>query len=140
VEWGDLHDNQAQGARLPKQSEGKTRYLTPGELRAALEIAPEWMRAPMAFAACTGMRRGSLLGLKWMDVDKKQRRIYLRETKNGTLQVLPLSDSALQILGSLPHGKPSELVFVDVDAAKLSVYTKRVFGSLGIMDASFHTR
>ncbi len=47
VEWGELHENAASGARLPKQPEGKTRYLTPGELRAALEIAPEWMRAPI---------------------------------------------------------------------------------------------
>ncbi len=137
VEWGELHENVATGARLPKQPEGKTRFLLPGELRAALEIAPEWLRAPMALAVATGMRRGSLLGLRWMDVDYKLRRIYIR-TKT-TPQVLPLNDAALQVLASLPAGASSDLVFAGVDAKLLSVTTRRVFAKLGIMDASFHT-
>ncbi len=83
VEWGELNTNPAAGARLPQLLPGKTRYLTPGELKAALESAPEWMRAPMAFAACTGVRRGEMLALRWMDVDFRNRRLYLRETKNG---------------------------------------------------------
>jgi integrase len=139
VEWGELNQNPAAGARLPKLSPGKTRYLTPGELKAALESAPEWMRAPMAFAACTGVRRGEMLSLKWMDVDLKNRRLYLRETKNGALRILPLSASALMILHSLPTGAAADTVFAGVDAAMLSVYTKRVFKRLGIPDASFHT-
>jgi integrase len=139
VEWGELHQNPAQGARLPKLPEGKTRYLTPGELQAALEIAPEWMRAPMALAVCTAMRRGSLLGLRWMDVDLPRRRIYLRTTKSGPMQVLPLSDSALQVLDSLPVGGSSDLVFPGLGGAALTVATRRVFAKLGILDASFHT-
>jgi len=138
VEWGELHQNPAQGARLPKLPEGKTRYLTPGELQAALEIAPEWMRAPMALAVCTAMRRGSLLGLRWMDVDVRQRHIYLRTTKNGPMEVIPLSDSALQVFDSLPAGGAADLVFPG-GAAALTVATRRVFAKLGIMDASFHT-
>ncbi|MGA7317672.1 MAG: tyrosine-type recombinase/integrase [Silvibacterium sp.] len=92
--------NPAAGARLPKLPPGRTRYLTPGELRAALESAPEWMRAPMAFAACTGVRRGEMLSLRWMDVDRQHQRLYLRETKNGALRILPLSAAALQVLSS----------------------------------------
>jgi len=139
VEWGELNQNPAAGARLPKLPPGRTRYLTPGELKAALESAPEWMRAPMAFAACTGVRRGEMLALRWMDVDVANRRLYLRETKNGALRILPLSAAALQVLGSLPQGMASEAVFAGVDAAQLSVYIKRVFKRLGILDASFHT-
>jgi integrase len=139
VEWGLLHDNAASGARLPKLPAGRTRYLTPGELRAALESAPNWLRAPMAFAACTGVRRGEMLSLRWMDVDLEHRRLYLRETKNGNLRVLPLSEAALSVLNSLPMGGSSDAVFADVDPARLSVYTRRVFARLGITDASFHT-
>ncbi len=139
VEWDLLNENPAAGARLPKLPPGKTRYLTPGELKAALQTAPEWLRAPMAFAACTGVRRGEMLSLRWMDVDKANRRVYLRETKNGALRILPLSDAALTVLGSLPEGVAAAPVFAGVDAAKLSVYTKRIFERLGIPDASFHT-
>jgi integrase len=139
VEWGELNQNPAAGARLPQLQPGRTRYLTPGELKAALESAPDWMRAPMAFAACTGVRRGEMLSLRWMDVDAKNKRLYLRETKNGALRILPLSAAALQVLGSLPSGKAGDPVFAGVGAANLSVYTKRVFKRLGITDASFHT-
>lgn len=139
VEWGELNQNAAAGARLPQLPPGRTRYLTPGELKAALEIAPEWLRAPMAFAACTGVRRGELLSLRWLDVDTKNKRLYLRETKNGNLRILPIPEFALTVLASLPEGGPSDPVFAGVDPAFLSVYCKRVFKKIGAPDASFHT-
>lgn len=139
VEWELLTVNPAQGAKLPRQSEGRTRYLSPTEFKAALEAAPDWMRAPMALAAFTGMRRGEILGLCWKDVDLDGQRVYLTETKNGTLRVVALNALAVQVLKSLPVGEPGTLVFPDVDAARLSVYTRRVFASVGIMDASFHS-
>lgn len=139
VEWELLNNNAAQGARLPKLPQGRTRYLSPTELKAALEAAPEWMRAPLALAAFTGMRRGELLGLRWADVDLDARRVYLRETKNGSLRVLALNRLALAVLLSLPHGAPDDRVLVDLDGKKLSVYTRRIFKSLGIADASFHS-
>lgn len=139
VEWELLVTNPAQGAKLPKLSEGRTRYLSPTEFKAALEAAPDWMRAPMALAAFTGMRRGEILGLCWKDVDLDGQRVYLTETKNGTLRVLALNQLAVQVLKSLSVGEPAQLVFPDVDAARLSVYTRRVFASVGIEDASFHS-
>jgi integrase len=139
VEWELLTVNPAQGAMLPRQSEGRTRYLSPTEFKAALEAAPDWTRGPMALAAFTGMRRGEILGLCWKDVDLDGQRVYLPDTKNGTLRVLTLNQLATQVFKSLPVGEPGTLVFLDVDAAKLSTYTKRVFASVGIMDASFHS-
>ncbi|HUA98399.1 MAG TPA: site-specific integrase [Terracidiphilus sp.] len=139
VKWGLLNQNAAEDAELPKEPEGRTRYLTPGEFRAALEIAPEWMRAPLAFAVATGVRRGELLNLRWMDADSSHKRLYVRETKNGEMRVLPVSNSALEILASLPQGTASEPVFNGIDPQQLSVYTIRVFKRLGIKDASFHT-
>jgi len=138
-QWELLNRNAAHGVTPPKEPKGRTRYLTPGELKAALESAPEWMRAPMAFAACTGCRRGELLGLKWMDVDFDRRLFYLRETKNGDTRILRLGAAAMQVLASLPRGKAGDAVFAGVDGQKLSVYSRRVFHRLGISDASFHT-
>src|SRR6202000_149975 len=76
IEWELLNENAAQGVKLPRVPDGRTRYLTPGELKAVLGAAPEWMRAPIALAAFTGMRRGELLSLRWLDVDLPQRRLY----------------------------------------------------------------
>jgi integrase len=139
VEWELLNNNPAQGAKLPKVPEGRTRYLSPSELKAALEAAPEWMRAPIALAAFTGMRRGELLGLRWMDIDPEGRRVYLTETKNGSLRVVPLNELAFRVLASLPEGSPGDAVLAGVDGQKLSVYTERLFRRLGIADASFHS-
>ncbi|HVW08799.1 MAG TPA: site-specific integrase [Bryobacteraceae bacterium] len=139
VEWELLHENVAQGVKLPRVPEGRTRYLTPLELKATLEAAAEWMRAPLALAAFTGMRRGELLALRWLDVDIPNRRLYLRETKNGTLRVLVLNELAVQVLASLPQGAPSDPVMAGVDPQQLTVYTRRIFARLGIHDASFHS-
>ncbi|HET7104278.1 MAG TPA: tyrosine-type recombinase/integrase [Terracidiphilus sp.] len=139
VEWELLTTNPAQGAKLPKMPQGRTRYLSPSELKTALEAAPDWMRLPLALAAFTGMRRGELLSLRWTDVDLENRRLYLRETKNGSLRVLPLNELAFRLLAGLPQSAPADLVLAGVDGAKLSVYTRRLFQSLGIQDASFHS-
>jgi integrase len=139
VEWELLNGNSAQGAKLPKLPEGRTRYLSPTELKAALEAAPDWMRAPLALAAFTGMRRGELLGLQWKDADMERRRAYLRETKNGSLRVVPLNELAFRVLASLPQGAPGDMVLPAVDGQRLSVYTERLFKKLGINDASFHS-
>jgi integrase len=138
-DWKLLNENPAQGVRLPKVSEGRTRYLTPKELKAALAAAPQWMKAPIALAALTGMRRGELLGLRWLDVDLEHRHLYLRETKNGTLRIIAINDLAHQVLTSLPRGAETDLVFEGVDAHRLTVYTRRLFAELGIEDASFHS-
>jgi hypothetical protein len=50
IEWDLLHSNPAQGVKLPKVPEGRTRYLSPTESKSALEAAPEWMRAQIALA------------------------------------------------------------------------------------------
>jgi integrase len=139
VEWELLNSNPAQGTKLPKLPEGRTRYLSPTDLKAALESAADWMRAPIALAAFTGMRRGELLGLQWKDVDMDGRRAYLRETKNGSLRVVPMNELAYRVLASLPEGAPGDAVLPGVDGQKLSVYTERLFKKLGINDASFHS-
>lgn len=139
VEWELLRENPAKGVELPKITDERTRYLSPTELKAALEAAPEWMRPILALGAFTGMRRGELLGLRWIDVDIENRRAYLHETKNGTLGIVVLNRLAMRVLESLPSGAPSDLIFPDVDGQKLSVYTKRLFQRLGIQNASFHS-
>lgn len=77
--------------------------------------------------------------MSWKDVDLANHRLYLTETKNGTLRVIALNELAQQVLKSLPEGSPADPVFPDVNAAHLSVYTRRIFSSLGIQDASFHS-
>ena len=139
VEWELLPNNVARDAKLPRISEGRTRYLTPLELKATLDAASDRMKPPIALAAFTGMRRGELLTLQWQDVDLHNRRLYLRETKNGSLRVLPLNEVAAQVLSDLTRGAADERVFNDVNPHRLTVYIRRLFAKLDISNASFHS-
>ncbi len=140
-EWEILNRNPGAGVKAPRQPDGKLKYLTPGELRATLEASPEWMRAPIALAAATGCRRGELLALRWMDIDLQRRQLTLRgrNTKTRETRILRLNEPAMHVLRSLPQGAAADLLFPDVDAHELTVYTQRIFARLGIADASFHT-
>ena len=97
------------------------------------------MRGPIALATFTGMRRGELLNLRWMDVDLENCRLYLRDTKNGSLRVLALNNLAIQVLTSGPKGQPSDAVFPTLNGQRLSVYTRRLFKRLHIQNASLHS-
>jgi integrase len=139
VEWKLIRENPAQRAELPKVPQGRTRYLSPTELKSVLEAAPEWMRAPLALAAFTGMRRGEILSLRWRDVDVSNRLVYLHETKNGDLRVVPLNALAFDVITSLPTGRPEDLILPGVNGSRLSVATRRLFSGLGIESASYHS-
>lgn len=54
---------------------GRVRYLQPTELRALLEACSEGLRQIVALAVSTGMRRGQIINLRYLDVDMANRRI-----------------------------------------------------------------
>jgi hypothetical protein len=66
-----------------------------------------------------------------MDVDLSRQLVFLRETKNGALRILPLSAAALKVLCALSQGAATDPVFAGVNASRLSVYTKRLFARMG---------
>jgi integrase len=68
VEWDLIPINPAQGVKAPKLPAGRLRYLQPSELRALLEACPEWLRPIVCLLVVTGMRRGEVLRLRWLDV------------------------------------------------------------------------
>ena len=44
------------------------------------------------------MRRGEILSLTWLDIDKDKLLAYLRDTKNGHPRIIPLTDKALEAI------------------------------------------
>jgi hypothetical protein len=78
--------------------------------------------------------------LRWMDLDMDHRRLYLGETKNGALRILPLSEAALCVLASLPRGnahrflvesaKTRETTYRSRPRPEISLLTNLVFGGV----------
>jgi integrase len=74
---------------------------------AAVEQEPHGYREFWKLAILTGARTGELLAIEWRDVDLKARRLTLRGiegtvTKNREVQVLPLTNAAVDAFKALP--------------------------------------
>jgi integrase len=139
VEWEIVPFNVSQGVKSPRVPAGRVRYLQPGELRAVLEAAPEWLRPIVALAACTGMRRSEILGLRWLDLDLKQNRVMLSQTKNGEGRIVYLNATAKAVVTSLPVAdRSTSLLFGRYTGEQVSMAFARVCKSLGISDFRFH--
>src|SRR5215510_377570 len=87
-----LFDLPAVVVKAPKPPAGRVRCLQPTELRALLNACPEGLRQIVALAVSTGMRRGEILGLRYLDVDLANRLIMLPQTKNGSGRIVYLND------------------------------------------------
>lgn len=111
VEWEIIPMNPAQNVKLPRVPAGRVRYLQPGELKAVLQECPEWLRPIVALLVFTGMRRGEVLTLRWLDVDEPGGRILLPQTKNGDGRIVWLNDSASAVIDSLHRGEPADGLF-----------------------------
>jgi integrase len=141
VEWEVIIMSPGQGVKSPKVPPGRVRYLQPTELRALMGTSPEWLRPITALAVSTGMRRGEILELRWLDVDFPNRRILLPQTKNGEGRVVYLNKSAALALQSCdldPDTKPTDRLFSGFNPAQVSVAFERACRKAGIADFHFH--
>lgn len=84
VKWNLLARNPAQFADPPKMRDAGDREMktwTADELRAFLDLAAgDRLYPAFLLAASTGMRRGEVLGLRWIDVDLDAARLSVRQT------------------------------------------------------------
>lgn len=78
VRWGWITTNpMAQAERIP-DTRPELRVPSVDEVRAAIEAAEADFAAMIHTIASTGHRRGSLLGLRWPDIDTDHQRITFR--------------------------------------------------------------
>lgn len=101
-------------AQVPDQSPV---FLTRSDFQRLLDCIKEyWLKEIVAFAVMTGMRRGEILNLKWIDLDLDNRTVQIQtsdtfHTKQGKRRIVPLGDGAVQLLKSKAGRSPSEYVF-----------------------------
>jgi len=132
--------NVAHGVKCPRVPAGRVRYLQPGELRSVLGACPDWLRPIVALAACTGMRRSELLGLRWLDVDLPHGRALLSQTKNGDSRVVYLNETAKTAIRSLACDRgtlSTDLLFRGITGEQVSMAFRRACKGV-VSDFRFH--
>jgi integrase len=94
---------------MPKVDNEKTEDLTPDQLAGllkAIEKDPNTIAGHMMkMALFTGMRRGEMFKLKWMDINFDRAFISIKDPKGGPSQKIPLNDAARELLESHPRTK-----------------------------------
>lgn len=93
------------------------------------------------FATLTAMRQGEIVGLRWSDIDLKNRTAIVRGafglvTKNGEIREVPLLPAAVSILERLERSDDDRVFPIDQNVLKMRY--RRAVKRAGIEDLTFH--
>lgn len=113
-EWRAIPFNPCLGVGLPPSPPARVRYLNPPEIEALLSHCSPKIRPVVSLALWTGMRKGEILGLRWMDVDLLNQRIVLPQSKSGKTRIVLLNESAMDVFRSMHlslNAEPESNVF-----------------------------
>ena len=158
IEWGYIRENPCKGIKNMKEPSGRIRYLSHDEMEKLLKacdvsslaekpnnkgrtfskIISVYLKPIVLIAIHSGMRRGEIMGLRWKDIDYKERRIILNKTKNNETKMIPINDTLLQVLQALPVHLHEEKVFPDINGNMVTVTFERTCKRAGIKDFRFH--
>lgn len=137
--WG-LYDGPLsfEGIKMPQPNNSRERYLTPEEARRLLDALRQrsettWLMAMLSLMC--GLRFGEVAALRHGDIRRKERLIYIRESKNGKARHAVMPDTVLEALSLLPTGGYDDLLFPGKDGSKRSAVSDtfwRVVDSLGL--------
>ena len=141
-EWGINVPNPVQMVRKPPSPPARGRVLTDAEVSVLLKVfepigrRSHWVKPIVELALATAMRRGELLSLRWENINFKAHTAFLPTTKNGDSRTVPLSSSAVNILGNLPRHL-SGVVF-PLNAPALNAAFKRGLLRSDLQNIRFH--
>ena len=124
----------------------RTRFLAADERERLLRVAriSAWPRLYLLIlmALTTGARRGELLGLRYRDLDLDAGTAHVRQSKNGSQRVLPLTAEAVAEIKR--HGKaaPEALLFESIRRPGKPMTITKLFNdavcAARIVDFHFH--
>lgn len=111
IAWGLSEKNPAAKVKPLRRDNGRMRILTVDEAGRLLQAASRHLRPIIICALETGMRRGEILNLQWIDVDLKNGTLYVKEAKNGLPRHVPMSNRLKNTLSTLPRRLGGDYVF-----------------------------
>lgn len=96
-----------------KKDSAKMLIATPAQAKALMDVLPAGLRAPVAFAFMTGLRKSNVFGLTWDRVDLERSVCWVNpiDTKAGNLIVCPINSAAKALLEAQPRVQGESRVF-----------------------------
>ena len=111
------HETPTKGLEKTTSPVDKNKYMTPEEvdklIKAARATDERWGRLPamITLGFHTGLRLGSITGLRWQDIDWENQTALVKRTKNGEPHIAPLSTACISELNQLHPKTPDRLIF-----------------------------
>jgi len=110
-EWGYLISSPMKGIGFFKEPPGRLRFLSAEEINRLLVELPEGTKKFVLCALLTGLRRGELLGLRWSDIDLKNRMIRVEKTKTNERRIIPISEALFKHFLEMSHKNKNGFIF-----------------------------
>ena len=145
IDW-NLYDGSNPCRRVKRfmESAGRFRSLKPDEADRLINCASVHLKPIIIAALHTGGRLGEILKLRWRDVDLDGGMVYFHQdnTKSGKLRQVPISDTLMKALRTLPHLGEDDPIFSfaghAIGTVRTAFTTARIRADLG-RDVTFHT-
>ena len=95
---GLVKENPVAGVEVFPERQTKFEYLMPEECRRLIDAADNYFKPILIMAIHTGMRKGEILGLKWNQIDLRNRIIRLDEGKTvrSELEHVTIDDTMIK--------------------------------------------
>ena len=145
ISAGLWETNPATGIKLNKER-SRDRFIQGDELprffQALADEQNDTLRDYFLLSLLTGARRSNVLAMQWADVNLDRAEWRIKETKNGTPQVVALSPEAVEVLHNRKPAEPSQFVFPGIGRAGHLAEPKkgwqRILERAGIADLRIH--
>ncbi len=141
IEWKMATKNPMKAVKFFRESEGRLRFLEKEEIKKVYNACPGYLKSIVAVAICTGMRKGEILGLKWLDIDFRRKIIAILKTKSQKKREIPIGDGISRLLLKEKKHPDSSYVFCQEDGRRIGSFRKAFKTALkkaGIEDFTFH--
>jgi integrase len=148
VEWGMLMQNPASGIKQFNEDNKKERFMNDEELQRLMAVLhanePPMVCQVALFLLATGARLSEALSAKWIDVNRhsKSWRIPATNSKSGRVRMIPLNESAIEILDRLGTEGKFDNLFINLQTKEPLTAVNKVWGRLrvkaGLPDLRLH--
>jgi len=123
-----------------RENPSRTIYLSQEEIARLLNECSEELREVVLVALGTGMRKGEIFSLKWVDIDMENRLIHVRDSKNFAGRDIPINKIVADVFERRHGEKVGEFVFCQPDGKPWSTGMVRQWRNARKKAGLAHTR